>query len=140
MEMKRSILLAAVLFAGCSEGPPVSQPAPKPTTEAEFRQRREAKAAADGRFEACRAKLKKAQALRMLHDLDWQLPSEPRVVAGPTFFSVAIDAKEGFAETVNCFLVAGEQDKCVNFSVLDWKTGLQVGRFENCRFVMRRGQ
>lgn len=93
-------------------------------------------AAGDKEFEICRKKLKQAQKLDMLYDLDWKLPKEPRVVVGPTFFKVPIDAKEGFIETVNCFLTAGDSGKCVNFDVLHWQTGKAVGRFSNCRFRM----
>lgn len=96
-----------------------------------------ADAASDERFEACRKKLIQAQKLDVLHDLDWKPPREPKVVAGPTFFRIPIDAKEGFAENVNCFLVAGETGKCVNFDVLHWQTGKPVGRFSYCRFKMK---
>lgn len=88
------------------------------------------------KFEECKAKLMKAQKLGVLHNLDWKPPKEPYVVAGRTFFSMPIDAKEGFAETVNCFLMGGEGGKCVNFNVLSWQTGKPVGRFAYCRFKM----
>lgn len=84
----------------------------------------------DSRFEKCRAKLKQAQKLDMLYDLDWHGSDEPRVVVGPTFFSVPIDAKQGFADTVNCFLMAGHSDKYINFDLLDWRTGKAVGRYK----------
>lgn len=84
------------------------------------------------RFEACRKKLKEAQRLDVLHDLDWKPGRMPRVVAGPTFFTIPIDAKEGFTETVNCFLMAGDTG-CVNFDILHWQTGRPVGEFKYCR-------
>ena len=87
------------------------------------------------RFESCKSKLIQAQKLGVLHDLDWKLPKEPKVVAGKTFFSIPIDAKEGFVETVNCFLVGGE-NKFVNFDVLNWQTGKSVGRFSYGKFKM----
>lgn len=86
-------------------------------------------------FEVCRSKLKQAQQLDVLYDLDWKSGREPRVVAGRTFFNLPIDAKEGFVETVNCFLMTGK-NQCVNFDVLHWQTGKAVGRFSNCRFKM----
>lgn len=93
--------------------------------------------AGDAEFEKCRSKLKVAQKLDLLYDLDWKSGRDmPRVVVGPTFFTVPIDAKEGFAATVNCFLMAGDSGKCVNFDVLHWQTGKAVGRFNNCRFRM----
>lgn len=85
--------------------------------------------------EECRKKLVQAQKLEVLYDMDWNLPKEPRVVAGPTFFNMPFDAKEGFVETANCYLVGGG-DKCVNFNVTHWKTGKAVGRFSNCKFKM----
>ena len=88
----------------------------------------------DKRLEVCRGKLFQAQKLDVLYDLDWKLPKEPRVVAGPTFFSMPIDAKEGFVDTVNCFLTAGQAGKCVNFDVLHWQTGKAIGRFSYCKF------
>lgn len=91
------------------------------------------RSATDVRFEACRSKLKKAKQLDVLYDLSWQLPREPRVLVGPTFFNIPVDAKEGFADTVNCFLAAGASDKCVNFNLLDWRTGNAIARYSSCR-------
>ncbi len=89
----------------------------------------------DKRFEACRKKLMQAQKLEVLYDLDWKPPREPKVIAGRTFFEMPIDAKEGFVETVNCFLMAGDSG-CVNFDVLHWQTGKMAGRFSRCKFKM----
>ena len=89
-------------------------------------------------FETCRSKLMQAQKLDVLYDLDWKSGRvEPRVVVGPTFMTMTIDAKEGFAETVNCFLMAGEAGKCVNFNLLHWQSGKPVGAFRNCRYRPR---
>jgi len=93
-------------------------------------------AADERKFEGCRNKLKQAQKLDVLYDLDWKSGHEPKVVAGRTFFTMPIDAKEGFAETVNCFLMAGK-NQCVSFDILHWQTGKSVGRFSNCRFRMK---
>lgn len=87
------------------------------------------------KLEACRNKLKQAQKLDVLYDLDWKSGREPKVIAGRTFFNMPIDAKEGFAETVNCFLMSGK-DQCISFNVLHWQTGKAVGRFSNCRLKM----
>jgi hypothetical protein len=88
----------------------------------------------DTQFEECRSKLKKLQQLDVLYDLDWKAPHEPRVVVGPTFFNLPIDAKEQFAKTVNCFLMAGDTSDCLNFDVLHWRTGKAVGRFSLCKY------
>lgn len=93
-------------------------------------------AADNAAFEACRSKLRLAQKLEVLHAFRLDKGAEPYLVAGPTFFTLSIDAKEGFVETVNCFLAVGDSNKCINFDVLHWQTGKPVGRFENCRFKM----
>lgn len=124
------IILVAVGANNSTLAPSSASAATKPKTPA-------VKAAETKRFETCRAKLKKAQELEMLYDLKWNDPSiEPRVVAGPTFFQVPIDAKEGFAQTVNCFLTAGEKGTYLNFDVLDWRTGNKIGRFSYGKFSM----
>lgn len=88
----------------------------------------------NARLESCRNKLKAAQKLNVLHDLQWTSGhTEPRVVVGPTFMSMAIDGKEGFASTVNCFLMGGRTD-CVSFDLVHWQSGKAVGRFERCRY------
>jgi histone acetyltransferase (RNA polymerase elongator complex component) len=86
-------------------------------------------------FQQCRKKLIAAQKLEVLNDMKWDSPKEPYIVAGPTFFSMPIDAKEGFVETVNCFLNSGTQG-CINFDVRNYLTGKPVGRFERCKFSM----
>lgn len=90
----------------------------------------------DARFEKCKAKLVKASEIGVLYAFDWKPPKEPYVVAGATFIGMPIDAKEGFADTVNCFLMAGESGKYINFDVLHWQTGKAIGRFKNGRFAM----
>ena len=78
------------------------------------------------RFEQCKAKLKKAQKLDLLHDLT--IDPLPRVVVGPTFYTIPLDAKRGFADTVNCFLMTG-QDSYINFDLLDYQTGHVVAEY-----------
>lgn len=77
----------------------------------------------------------KAKRLDLLYDL--KLDGEiPRVVAGPTFFAVPIDAKQGFADTVNCFLTIG-QPLYINFEILDYQTGKSVGSYRNGELKMK---
>lgn len=90
-------------------------------------------ALANDQLEVCREKLKKAQTLDLLHDLEWPKGKSPRVVVGPTFFSIPFDAKEGFAQTVNCFLAAGKQDQCINFDLTHWRTGNPAARWSWCK-------
>lgn len=88
------------------------------------------------RLELCRQKLKAAQRLDLLYALDWQPPRAPYVVAGPTFEKIPFDAKAGFAQAVNCFLVAGN-DELVTFDVLDWQTGKPVAHWSNGQLKVR---
>jgi len=90
----------------------------------------------DSRFEDCKSKLIKAQELEVLYDLDWKLPKEPKVVVGPTFFNLPFDAKENFALTVNCFLMAGDDGKFIDFNLLHWQTNKRVGRFARGKLKM----
>jgi hypothetical protein len=77
-------------------------------------------AAEDRKFEECRTKLKKANELSLLYNMDI-IEGRPLVVVGPTFYRIPFDAKEVFAETVNCFLVAGT-NKLAEFELLDYRT------------------
>lgn len=88
------------------------------------------------RLEQCRSKLKQSQKLEVLYDLDWQPPAEPKVIVGRVFYKIPIDAKQGFAATVSCYLLAGESDKLIDFDVLDSQSGKAIGRFHNGRLVM----
>ncbi len=91
---------------------------------------------ADARFETCKKKLKQSHQLEVLYAFDWKPGKSPYIVAGPTFHRIPIDAKEGFAQALNCFLVAGQEGKCMNFDILDRLTGKPVARFEYCKFRM----
>ena len=91
----------------------------------------------DKQFETCRAKLIQAQKLDLLHALDWDPAREPKVVVGPTFSDISIEAKETFIATVNCFLMAGRGDKYINFDVLDWRTGKSIGRYSYGKLEMK---
>jgi hypothetical protein len=87
----------------------------------------------DKRFEACKASLLKAQQIDVLNNLDWRPPREPQVVVGATFYIMPFDAKKGFVDIVNCFLVSGKSDKHMSFDLLDWQTGKRVGRYVDGR-------
>lgn len=88
----------------------------------------------DQQFEKCRSKLIQAQKLGVLQDLSWNGKSSPRVIVGPTFSRMRIDGKEGFAETVNCFLMAGDTKSFINFDVLDGFTGKPIGSYSYGRY------
>lgn len=87
----------------------------------------------DKQFEICRKKLITAQKLGVLHALDWKPPKAPYIVAGPTFFSMPIDAKEGFAETLNCFFSVGDSGQCLDLNILHWQTGKVAARWSWCK-------
>jgi hypothetical protein len=123
------IVLAVIL------GRPSSQPLPTSAAVSTSTAPAPPAPAVEKRFEGCRAKLKQAKKLDVLHDLDWQHGSMPRVVAGPTFFTIPIDAKEGFADTVNCFLMSGEGG-AINFDILDWRTGKVAAKYSLGRLEM----
>ena len=69
----------------------------------------------------------------MLHALDWKPPKQPYIVAGRTFFDLPIDAKEGFAEALNCFLSAGATGRCLDLQILHWQTGNVAARWSGCK-------
>ena len=79
------------------------------------------------RFEDCREKLVRSQELEVLYNLELKRAA-PKVVVGPTFYTMPFDAKQGFAETINCFLMQGEP-KYIVFDLLDWRTEKRVARY-----------
>ena len=83
----------------------------------------------DKHFEECRAKLIKAQKLDLLYNMDWKKGTEPLVVVGPTFYRIPFDAKESFAETLNCFFMGGDTNKYISFNLRDWRTNKKVARY-----------
>lgn len=93
--------------------------------------------ASEAEFQQCRDKLLKAQKIDLLYDMKWEKGMLPYVVVGPTFFTIPFDAKEGFASTVNCFLMAGEPDKCIAFELLDYRTNKPIAYFRNCRLKIQ---
>lgn len=84
------------------------------------------------RFDECKQKLVEAQKLDLLFDLAWNPPKPPHVVVGHTYFRLRSDAREGFAQTVNCFLMAGRGDRYINFPIKDQRNNV-VGKWENGR-------
>lgn len=83
------------------------------------------------RYENCKAKLEKSKENEMLYDLSAKGASIKALV-GPTYFSVSIDTKEGFAKTVNCFLVNGTGGG-IPFELIHWETGKKVASWNGYR-------
>ena len=48
-----------------------------------------------------------------------------QVLVGPTYFTVPIDEKKGFAEVVNCVLLKGAGGG-IAFDLVHWQTGMRV--------------
>lgn len=93
--------------------------------------------AKDERFEACRSKLIISQKLDVLYNLEWKRGDiPPKITVGPTFYTMSFDAKEAFAETVNCFCVAGAEDAFINFDLFDSMTGKKVARYSYGKLKM----
>jgi hypothetical protein len=103
-------------------------------TESDKKANAKLDAQAEKRFEDCRTKLKKAQQLEALYDLEWKR-AMPKVVVGPTFYTIPIDAKQGLADTINCFLMTGKSEY-IDFDLLDWQTGKRVTRYSIVRLKM----
>ena len=135
MSLEKKLLLlggGAILFIilagalGWLRGPASSESSPVTPSSATNVKSKDQLAKENKRFEQCRAKLKKAEKLDLLHDLT--IGPLPRVVVGPTFYTIPLEAKQGFADTVNCFLMTG-QDSYVNFDLLDYQTGHVVAEY-----------
>ncbi len=84
-------------------------------------------AANEAKFNECRSKLVAAQKLDLLVGLDYK-SVPPSVTVGKTFFTLPYDAKQGFAEAVNCVLNRGESTY-INFDMLDWRTNKVVAQW-----------
>ena len=121
------ILFIVFTFQSCADDSPSNHSTAEPEKSKSSQAVTEAET--DNEFNNCKEKLVAAQKLDVLYDLDWKPPKEPKVVVGPTFSQLPIDGKEGFVETVNCFLNAGKKTQYINFNVLDWRTGKKVGRY-----------
>lgn len=84
------------------------------------------------RFEDCRAKLKQAQGLDLLTNMTFD-KGIPKVWIGPTWYTMPIDAKEGFAETAACFFTAGDSSKAIAFDIFDGRSGKKIARWKHTK-------
>lgn len=53
-------------------------------------------------------------------------------MVGPTYFTVPIDEKKGFAEVVNCVLLKGAGGG-IAFDLVHWQTGMRVASWNGYR-------
>jgi|CXWL01.1.fsa_nt_gi hypothetical protein len=86
------------------------------------------------RYAGCTEKLKKAQELDMIHDMQSKGASF-KVLVGPTFFTVPIDAKQGFGEVVNCVILKGGSGG-ISYDFVHWQTGKRVGSWNGYKVEM----
>ena len=92
----------------------------------------------DARFAECQNLLKAAQQAQILDDIQPRGRGQaPRVLVGPHFFKLPLKSREGFSKALNCLLVAGARDKCMNFDLQHWQSGAVVARYENCVYKPR---
>lgn len=87
------------------------------------------------RMDGCRAKLRQAQQLDLLHNMTFD-KGVAKVWVGPTWARIPIDAKEGFAQTAACFFLAGDSSKSIQFDILDGRTGKRVARWKFTRLTV----
>ncbi|MBE0568925.1 MAG: hypothetical protein IH577_04540 [Deltaproteobacteria bacterium] len=113
----KGIVIAAIaaLLLGCSSGSNETPKAAKTPEQIMIEKQN---------FETCKAKLATLREMGLLYNLEARDDS-PLVVVGDDFYKIPFDLKRGFAYTVNCFLVAGE-DKYVDFQIRDSKTNKVV--------------
>lgn len=105
-----------------------NKPTPSPKTAAT--KETDAKTA-QAQYDACNVKLQKAKELDMLYDIGGKAASI-QVFVGPTYFTVPIDAKKGFAEVVNCVLVKGTGEG-MPFDLIHWQSGKRVAQWNGYR-------
>lgn len=86
------------------------------------------------RYADCKEKLKKAQELEMIYDIQAKGASL-KVLVGPTFFTVPIDTKQGFGEVVNCVILEGGSGG-IPYPFIHWQTGKRVGSWNGYKVEM----
>ena len=81
-------------------------------------------------FEEAKAKLKKAQKLDLLVDMDFKSRdgyAGPFVAVGPTWRTVDFATRRGFIATCNTFFMAG-RGGALRFNIYDGRTGKLIGK------------
>jgi len=84
------------------------------------------------RVAECNSRLDRARRLGVIYDIRGS-----RVLAGPVFYDMSIDAKRGLALTVNCVLSEGQENKCTDFAVVDYRDEKTLGYFTGCYYRSR---
>lgn len=87
-------------------------------------------------FVDCKAELYKALDADTLRRVEWRSPHRrAHALIGPAFLELQAAERQRLASSMNCFLVGGRVDTCVNFELYHWQTGQHVGRVRNCRYL-----
>lgn len=75
----------------------------------------------------CKRKMEKAQELEILYNLKFE---GERAVAyvGSAWFNIPIDVKEGFHNTLQCFLTSGKGGAWLTLEYRHWQTGNVVAK------------
>lgn len=124
------ILITLVAIVALVRG--VSNP-PKPAIQSPEQVAADAKAAQQ-QYKNCKSKLEKAKELDLLYDMGGRGASI-QVLVGSTFFDVPIDAKQGFAATVNCVLMKGTGGG-MPFDLMHWQTGKKVASWNGYKLTV----
>lgn len=92
----------------------------------------------EARLKTCQAKLKQAQKIDILVGIKVK-PGRFLVTVGQTFYQMPFDAKEGFAENLNCLFNAGDsgpKSLCNEIRFIHWQTGKTDGEYSWCKLKM----
>lgn len=92
----------------------------------------------EARLKTCQAKLKQAQKIDILVGIKVK-PGRFLVTVGQTFYQMPFDAKEGFAENLNCLFNAGDsgpKSLCNEIHFIHWQTGKTDGEYSWCKLKM----
>ena len=74
----------------------------------------------------CLTKLEHAKELNILYDLKFQ-GGRAQAFVGPSWFSLPIEDKQGFHETLQCVLTSGQGGTLTSFEYRHWQSGKMVG-------------
>lgn len=90
--------------------------------------------AAQKEYKVCKSYLEKSKEAGLLYDMTARGASV-KILVGPNFFTVPIDAKQNFASTVNCFLMQGTGGG-MSFDLLHWQTGKKVASWNGYKLTV----
>ena len=81
--------------------------------------------------QACADKLIKARELHVMEKMEFDSAGKhPKIYVGETWYSIDVDTKKGFAQTVACF-VGANQYGMTRFPLIDNRSGHTVAEYED---------